>query len=605
VKSVEAIVINFRDITERKQAEDRLQERLERLTALREIDQFITSTFDVRMSMNAVLSRARKLLAVDAAVVWQLEPARAELEYSAGSGFHTNTISTTSLQLGEGLAGKVALEQRPVQIPSAIDGSEDPFLTRFLKEEAFVFYCGTPLIVKGKVLGVLEVYNRSWVERDPDWLDFFSTLAGQTAIAIDSAQLFENLQHSNLELEKRVAERTAQLNQTNTELEHANHAKDEFLANMSHELRTPLNSILGIAELLLEQKRDPLSDQQQKSLQLIETSGRHLLDLINDILDLSKIEAGMLDYYPQNFSVDEICRASLSFVRGQALKKAITLTYHNQDDTADLFADPRRLKQILVNLLANAVKFTPEGGEVTLLVESETEQNVIRFSIIDTGIGIAAEDMGRLFQPFVQLDSALNRQQAGTGLGLALVQRLTDLQGGSIHVESEPGKGSNFTILLPWRMEGTVQPETVQMTVEATVEQESPSPEPSKTQATILLAEDNVANFLTIGEYLESHGYEVKIAHDGLEAVQMAQETNPDLILMDIQMPGMDGLEATRRLRADPRFASTPIIALTALAMPGDRERCLAAGATEYMSKPVSLKALLQTISKLLDQAHT
>ncbi|HEU0296373.1 MAG TPA: PAS domain S-box protein [Anaerolineales bacterium] len=597
------VIVTTIDITERKQAEKKIRQQLERLAALREIDQFITSTFDVQTSMNAVLSRALKLLTVDAAAIWHLDLVRSRLEYGAGIGFRTNAIQTASVRLGESLARKVALEGRIVQIPSVVDRSDEFLLTGFLKDEAFVFYCGAPLLVKGKVLGVLEVYSRSFMERDADWLDFFHTLAGQAAIAIDNAQLFENLQRSNIELEGRVADRTTELNRTNAELEHANRAKDEFLANMSHELRTPLNSILGMAESLLERERDPVSGRQQKSLQIIVSSGRHLLELINDILDLSKVEAGMFDYYPQIISVDEICRSSLSFVRSQALKKSITLLYDNSDQeaaTSNLSADPRRLKQILVNLLNNAVKFTPEGGQVTLRVQANVEQDVLQFSVIDTGVGIAAEDLRHLFQPFVQLDSALNRQQEGTGLGLALVQRLTDLHGGSVQVESEPGQGSNFTIILPWKSKLTVPPETVQTVVENITAEKPASREPSKKQGTILLAEDNMANILTIGEYLESHSYEVKIAHDGLEAVQMAEAANPDIILMDIQMPMIDGLEATRRLRATPRFAATPIIALTALAMPGDRERCLEAGATEYMSKPVSLKKLKQTIESFL-----
>jgi signal transduction histidine kinase/CheY-like chemotaxis protein len=434
--------------------------------------------------------------------------------------------------------------------------------------------------------------------------DFFSTLAGQAAIAIDSAQLFENLQRSNIELERRVADRTAELNRTNTELEHANRAKDEFLANMSHELRTPLNSILGMSESLLEQRRGPLNEFQQNSLRVVVSSGRHLLELINDILDLSKIEAGMLDYYPQLISVDEICRASLSFVKSQALKKSIALIYNDHAAIATISADPRRLKQILVNLLANAVKFTPEHGRVTLEILIDPEQNRIQFSVIDTGIGIAPEDLAHLFTPFVQVDSNLNRQFEGTGLGLVLVQKLTDLHGGSVQVESQVGQGSRFTINLSWVKDMVTPQEIIDSGEKLPAYEESekstrPSEEPSK-GGVILLAEDHLANVLTIGEYLEAHGYTVVNAHDGLEAIQRAQETNPDIILMDIQMPVMDGLEATRRLRANPRFASTPIIALTALAMPGDQERCLLAGASEYLSKPVSLKTLRQTIENIL-----
>jgi PAS domain S-box-containing protein len=597
VKNVEAIVVNFRDITERKQSEKRINQQLERLTALREIDQFITSTLDLRMSLDAVIVRTRKLLDIDAVAIWLLDPARTTLEYSIGAGFNTNALKTIILRLGENLAGRVALERRVIQMSALPHQTESPSLPEWLKGENFVSYHGVPLIVKGRVLGVLEVYSRSLRGRDPDWLDFLSTLAGQAAIAIDNAQLFEHLQRSRLELQCRVAERTDELNRTNAELERANRAKDEFLANMSHELRTPLNSILGMSESLLEQRRGSLNESQRTSLQIIESSGRRLLELINDILDLSKIEAGMLDYYPQRIVVDDICRSSLSFVRSQALKKSIQLTYINESQVSHISADPRRLKQILINLLSNAVKFTPDGGQVTLHVRTELEQRLVQFSVVDTGIGIAPEDLRRLFTPFVKVDSHLNRQFEGTGLGLALVQKLTDLHGGSVHVESEVGAGSRFTINLSWGEEAITQTGGNQPRSELSAAEESEMPQDGWV---VLLAEDHMANTLMIGEYLESQGYTVVTAHDGLEAIQMAEGNNPDIILMDMQMPVLDGLEAMRRLHANPRFVNTPIIALTGLVMPGDREHCLEAGADEYMSKPVSLKKLRHSIIKML-----
>jgi CheY-like chemotaxis protein/anti-sigma regulatory factor (Ser/Thr protein kinase) len=359
-----------------------------------------------------------------------------------------------------------------------------------------------------------------------------------------------------------------------------------------------------LSESLLEQRRASLNEYQQRSLQIIASSGRHLLELINDILDLSKIEAGKFDYYPQPISVDEICRSSLAFVKSQAVKKSITVTYLNEVTLSKIYADPRRLKQILVNLLSNAVKFTREQGEVILQVKADLEQDIIKFSVIDNGIGIAPQDLRRLFQPFVQVDSGLNRQHEGTGLGLALVQKLTDLHGGSVHVESEVGKGSRFTVNLACKQDEIAKLENLQSQTtrpfKEQVKQTEDSIEMSSQRGVILLAEDNMPNILTISEYLKSHGYEVVVAHDGSEALKKAEAMNPDLILMDIQMPVMDGLEAIARLRGNVRFADTPIIALTALAMPGDRERGLLAGANEYMSKPVSLKALLREITRLL-----
>jgi CheY-like chemotaxis protein/anti-sigma regulatory factor (Ser/Thr protein kinase) len=372
---------------------------------------------------------------------------------------------------------------------------------------------------------------------------------------------------------------------------------------MSHELRTPLNSILGLSETLLEQRRDPLTEYQQKSLEIISASGYHLLDLINDILDLSKIEAGKFDHYPQTVNIDSLCRASLSFVKSQALKKSISVVYDNKAAVSDLYADPRRLKQSLVNLLTNAVKFTPERGQVTLQVYADAEQDLVEFSVIDNGIGIDPQDLKRLFQPFVQVDSHLGRQFEGTGLGLALVQKLIDMHGGSVHVESEVGSGSRFTVRLPWGQKLMAQQAATQ-SVSPPLDEQAQKPElPASLPyepGMILLAEDNMASILTIGEYLKTQGYQVVQAHDGAEAFEKAQSSNPDLILMDIQMPVMDGLEVIRRLRKNTRFAATPMIAITALAMPGDRERCIEAGASDYMSKPVRLKVLKKTIEDLL-----
>jgi len=596
----------FLDITERKRAEEKIQRQLQRLNGLRAIDAAISSSFDIRVTLDIVLQQVVVQLGVDAAAILLFNPHTQTIEYAASQGFHSNVLHHTQLKLSEGYAGRAIREHRTVYTPDLLKAGGKLAEAMQLAKEDFVDYYGTPLIAKEEIKGVLEIYHRSPLISDPEWLDLLETLAGQAAIAIDNAQLFDSLQRSNAELEKRVAERTTELHRMNIELEHANRAKNEFLATMSHELRTPLNSILGLAESLQEQRRDPLSDHQQKSLQIIESSGRHLLELINDILDLSKIEAGKFDYFPQIIAVDELCQASLAFVREQVIRKFITVTYQEEMAVSKIYADPRRLKQILVNLLTNAVKFTPNHGRVSLQVRANAEQDRIQFSVIDNGIGIVLEDLRQLFIPFAQVDSSLTREYEGTGLGLALVQKLTDLHGGSVDVESELGKGSRFTINLPLGKAMVVDHEVIEsdgkLLINKQVERTSKLIEESVSRGTILLAEDNMANILTIGDYLESHGYQIVVAHDGLEAIEKAEEINPNIILMDIQMPVMDGLKAMRRLRADIRFASTPIIVLTALAMPGDRERCLEAGANEYLSKPVGLKALVKAISQLLSQ---
>jgi CheY-like chemotaxis protein/anti-sigma regulatory factor (Ser/Thr protein kinase) len=276
-----------------------------------------------------------------------------------------------------------------------------------------------------------------------------------------------------------------------------------------------------------------------------------------------------------------------------------------------MWVDPRRLKQMLVNLLSNAVKFTPQRGSIGVEVIADDQAKVVRFTVWDTGIGIAAGDIPKLFQAFTQLDSSLSRQQSGTGLGLVLVQRMAELHGGSVTVESEPGKGSRFAISLPWKQaplgkvsfsDDTYQePEQNEILVtphETSILQ----PNPNTEVALILLAEDNQANILIYSDYLQAKNYRIEVARDGAETITLAEKVAPDLILMDIQMPGINGLEAIRRIRTSEqtRLATVPIIALTALAMPGDRERCLEAGANEYLSKPVRLADLIQTIESYL-----
>ena len=517
--------------------------------------------------------------------------------------------------------------------------------------------------------------------------------------------------------------------------------KDEFLASMSHELRTPLNAVLGLSEALQEQIYGPLNERQHKPLRSIEESGRHLLALINDILDVSKIEAGKLELEIGPVSVKPVCQASLGLIKQIAQRKRLKVSSSFDSAVEIVRADQRRLKQILVNLLSNAVKFTPEGGAVGLEVVGDAEREVVHFAIWDSGIGISQEEVERLFQPFVQLDSSLSRQYAGTGLGLALVQRLTEMHGGGVSVESEVGKGSRFTVSLPWQAPGPIE-EAVRPAHDgaelaesgtpgvaihqALIIEDSPAaagqltrylgelgvetiihprgegavdealkvhpdviildillPDPSgwdvlaqlkaeprtqdipvlivsvvdersrglalgaaeylvkpisrqqlrqalswilppggeeaaalvvapdqagtpAEQPWILLVEDNEESINAVQDYLVVKGYRVVVARDGAEAIQRAREERPDLILMDIQMPGMDGLEATRRLRADAAqsVATVPIIALTALAMPGDRERCLAAGVNEYLSKPISLKGLVQAIEAQLNRSQ-
>ncbi|MFN5513739.1 MAG: PAS domain S-box protein, partial [Cyanobacteriota bacterium] len=395
------------------------------------------------------------------------------------------------------------------------------------------------------------------------------------------------------EAERQLQASYEQLALSNMQLERASRLKDEFLANMSHELRTPLNAVLGMSQGLEEEVLGPLTPKQKKAVSTIHSSGRHLLTLINDILDLSKIEAGKLELDLAPVRLQEMCQLCLQFVKQQAFKKQIALSTQLPSQTLYFQGDERRLRQALINLLNNAVKFTPDGGQVSLTValNLETKPPSLDFEVRDTGIGISQEDQRRLFQPFVQIDSKLNRQYEGTGLGLALVKRLTELHGGRVSLTSEPGQGSRFTVSIPYvGVNSPASPEPMP----------TPESQPFTEPPYLLLVEDNVDNVASLKDYLEYKGYRLGVAYNGQEALDSIAQETPDLILMDVQMPVMDGVEATRQIRANPDWRSIPIIALTALTMPGDRERFLAAGMNDHISKPVHLRALMTLINQLL-----
>lgn len=531
-------------------------------------------------------------------------------------------------------------------------------------------------------------------------------------------------QQKQAEMQLRLSSERISL--ANAELARAARLKDEFLAGMSHELRTPLNAILGLSEAFLEGIFGELSHEQQEHLTIIQHSGEHLLALINDILDLSKVESGKMELEIKPVVIRELCDSSLSFIKQQAHQKRIKVTCQIDPALTEVELDERRVRQVLVNLLSNAVKFTPDGGNVQLQVRADSFRETLEFSVTDTGIGIAPENMGKLFQPFVQLDGSLSRRYAGTGLGLALVRRICELHGGSVSLESQEGKGSCFTVILPWNpvVETEEPPQISFLTPQSLNLRQALIVEDSQTAANqivrylaelgaeplvypigsgvvqvasqlkpdviildillpdrsgwevlaelkanpvtqnipvivvsvvdeqpralalgavayllkpitrqqlqqvlnqvlmptahtrraalilaetlsstfplILLAEDNETNIATFNSYLQACGYRVLLARNGLEAIQMTRQHNPDLILMDIQMPEMDGLEAMQRIRSESEWQHIPIIALTALAMPNDRERCLEAGAVEYLTKPISLKRLMSIVARYI-----
>jgi PAS domain S-box-containing protein len=469
-------------------------------------------------------------------------------------------------------------------------------------DSPFVAACA-PMIAQGQSIGELWIGREEGISGRE--IQLLTGICDIAANAIQRAALFDQTVQHAAELEKRVAERTAELRIANAEMARAVRTKDEFLANMSHELRTPLNNVLVRVEMLLQGIQGGLAEKQVRSLNIIEDSSRHLLDLINDILDVSKIEANQLKLDIQRVAIESVCQASLHLVRQMAHSKEIKIA--TKIEPASLMADGRRLKQILVNLLTNAIKFTPEGGQVGLEVNLDESRELLHFVVWDTGIGMAAEDLPRLFKPFTQLDGGLTREYEGTGLGLALVSRLTEMHQGGIAVESDLGQGSRFTVSLPWR--ALDRKEGKQRQVPAMPNRRTKAVEPATALParadTILVAEDNEVLIEALQEFLAAVGHQTLIARNGREAIKQARDNHPHLILMDIQMPDIDGLEAIRQIRADRELQRTPIIALTGLAMAGDRERCLEAGASYYLSKPFDIPELMQVIEVQLNGSPT
>jgi two-component system, NtrC family, sensor kinase len=430
---------NVRLFTELEARTAELTRSVDQLTALGEIGQAVSSTLDLDTVLDTIVTRAVQLSGANGGVIYEYDEATQTFQLRASHRTEAEVVDAlraVPIQLGEGATGQAALRQVPVEVADILEDRQNQFerVRSILIRLGYRSVLSIPLLHEERILGALTVSRREPGNSSPETVTLLQTFATQSALAIQNARLF-----------REIADKSRQL-------EAASRHKSEFLANMSHELRTPLNAIIGFSEVLGERMFGEVNEKQAEYLQDILASGRHLLSLINDILDLSKVEAGRLELELDRFHLPTALDNALTFVRDRATRHGITLTQAVDERLGDIVADERKVKQILLNLLSNAVKFTPEGGRVGLTATAA--EGIITIAVSDTGIGIAPEDQAAVFEEFRQVGRDDARKQEGTGLGLTLAKKFVELHGGRIWVQSQVGQGSTFSFTLPVRLEG-------------------------------------------------------------------------------------------------------------------------------------------------------
>ena len=558
-----------------QRVEDRtrkLSDALNELRALNEVGQAVSSTLDLPTVLTSIVSYGVQLSGTDAGAIYEYDESTENFQLTASHQMEEELVGAlraNPIRFGLGTVGKAAASRAPVEVVDILD-EPDLGASRvrpLLRQLGYRSLLAIPLLREGRAMGGLSVYRREAGRFSSEVVNLLQTLATQSVLAIQNARLFREIEDKSQQLQI------------------ANQHKSDFLANMSHELRTPLNAIIGYSEMLEEEAGDLRQDGFIPDLQKIHGAGKHLLSLINNVLDLSKIEAGKMDLYLEDFAIAPMVQEIISTVKPLIEKNANRLQIHCADGLGSMRSDLTKVRQTLFNLLSNACKFT-EQGTITLGVDRESVNGDewINFSVSDSGIGMSSEQTLKLFQAFTQADTSTTRKYGGTGLGLAISQKFCHMMGGEITVESVLGQGSRFTVRIPAEVDESKAKLLARSEESSVTVSRAPEGAP-----TVLAIDDDPTVCDLMRRFLSKEGLQMVAARNGEEGIRLARELRPAVITLDVLMPGMDGWAVLTALKADPVVADIPVIMLSIM---DEKQMGYALGAADYLTKPIDWERL-------------